>query len=162
MAGFQRLPFGLGKLRRSHFIRLAIAAIVLFVAIQFIPYGHDHSNPPVVQEPVWNNPQTRALAVTACYDCHSNQTDWRWYTNVAPISWLVQSDVSGGRNKLNFSDVNQNPVNTQRIARAIQNGSMPPLWYLPMHPSANLSPEEKQALVSGIEATFGTSGTRTP
>lgn len=162
MAKFQRLPFGLGKLRRIHFVRLAIAAVVLFGAIQFIPFGHNHSNPPVVQEPAWNSPETRALAVTACYDCHSNQTTWRWYTNIAPISWLVQADVNGGRNNLNFSDMNQHPESTRRIVRSIQDGSMPPIWYTPMHPTARLSSSEKQALIRGIEATFGTSGTTGP
>lgn len=162
MARFQHLPFGLGKLRRIHLIRLAIVVAVLFVAIQLIPYGHDHNNPPVVQEPSWNSPETRALAVAACYDCHSNQTTWRMYTNVAPISWLAQSDVNSGRNNLNFSDINQHPVNVRHIVEAIQNGSMPPIWYTPVHPDARLSSSEKQALIRGIEATFGATGTTTP
>jgi len=159
---FQRLPFGLNRIRRIHILRLAITAVVLFIAIQFIPFGHNHNNPPVVQEPTWDSPQTRALAVTACYDCHSNQTTWRWYTNIAPVSWLVQADVNGGRNSLNFSDMAQHPVRTDRIVRAIQNGSMPPIWYTPMHPSAHLSSSQQQALIRGIEATFGTSGASAP
>ena len=64
------------------------------VAIQFVPYGHNHTNPPVTREPIWDSPQTRELAARACFDCHSNQTDWRWFTNVAPISWYVQPCAS--------------------------------------------------------------------
>src|SRR4030042_2927111 len=62
--------------------------IFLFAVIQAVPYGRDHSNPPVRQEPAWDSPATRALAVDACFDCHSNQHSWPWYSNIAPISWL--------------------------------------------------------------------------
>ncbi len=162
MSTRRQLPFGLSKLRRIHFIRLGVALIVLVIAIQFIPFGHAHSNPPVTQEPNWNSPQTRELAVAACYDCHSNQTNWRWYTNIAPISWLTQADVNGGRNNLNFSEWDQHPERTQRIVRAIQDGSMPPAWYTPMHPSARLSSSQQQALIKGLEATFGASTSSAP
>lgn len=162
MSTGRQLPFGLSKLRRIHLIRLGVALIALFIAIQFIPFGHAHQNPAVVQEPNWDSPQTRELAVAACYDCHSNQTAWRWYTNVAPISWLAQADVNGGRNALNFSEWNQHPERTQRIVRAIQDGSMPPFWYTPMHPNARLSSSKQQALIKGLEATFGISTTHAP
>ena len=162
MSKFERLPFGLNRIRRIHVIRFAITAVVLFIAIQIIPFGHNHTNPPVVQEPTWDSPQTRALAVAACYDCHSNETTWRWYTNIAPISWLSEADVNGGRNNLNFSDISQHPVRAERLVRTIQDGSMPPIWYTPLHPNANLSSSQKQALIQGIEATFGTSGTSVP
>jgi hypothetical protein len=59
-------------------------------------YGRDHSNPPVRIEPRWDRARTRELAVRACFDCHSNQTRWPWYSHVAPISWLVQHDVEEG------------------------------------------------------------------
>src|SRR5690348_18457917 len=85
---------------------LVLAAIVLFGLIQLIPYGHNHTNPPVAQEPTWDSPQTRDLAVRACFDCHSNETVWPWYSNIAPLSWLIQHDVDEGRQNLNFSDWN--------------------------------------------------------
>jgi hypothetical protein len=65
---------------------LLIVGVVVFVAIQLVPYGRDHTNPPVTAEPRWDSPQTRTLAVSACFDCHSNETAWPWYTNVAPFS----------------------------------------------------------------------------
>jgi Haem-binding domain len=69
-----------------------------FLLIQLIPYGHDHANPPVGAEPAWDSPATRELATAACFDCHSNETEWPWYTSVAPFSWLTQRDVEeGGR-----------------------------------------------------------------
>lgn len=74
-----------------------------FVLMQLVSYGRNHTNPPVVSEPTWDSPETRALAVRACYDCHSNETVWPWYTNVAPVSWLIQREVAEGREELNFS-----------------------------------------------------------
>jgi hypothetical protein len=76
-----------------------IGAVILLVGIQVIPYGRSHTNPPVTGEPAWDSPKTRELAVRACYDCHSNQTVWPWYSHIAPISWLVQQDVDEGRRK---------------------------------------------------------------
>ena len=74
---------------------LLVLGVIVFAAIQLVPFGHDHTNPPVVAEPAWDSPETRAFAVTACFDCHSNQTVWPWYSNIAPVSWLVQRDVDG-------------------------------------------------------------------
>ncbi|MCX7782465.1 MAG: heme-binding domain-containing protein, partial [Meiothermus sp.] len=79
------------------------ALALVLLAIQLVPYGRDHQNPPVVAEPPWDSPQTRALFVRACADCHSNQTRWPWYSHIAPVSWLVQRDVEEGRSKLNLS-----------------------------------------------------------
>ena len=62
----------------------------------FVPYGRDHVNPPVGAEPSWDSPETRALARQACFDCHSNETEWPAYSTVAPVSWLIQHDVSEG------------------------------------------------------------------
>ncbi len=56
------------------------------VVIQFVPYGRDHQNPPVRLEPIWQSTEAREIAVKACFDCHSNESTWPWYTNVAPIS----------------------------------------------------------------------------
>ena len=73
-------------MRRRLGLAAGTAVIALLLLIQLVPYGRNHANPPVRQEPAWDSPQTRELAVRACYDCHSNQTAWPWYTNVAPIS----------------------------------------------------------------------------
>src|SRR5215216_1353338 len=77
---------------------------VLFVVLQLVPYGRRHDNPPTTREPAWDDPTTRALAVRACFDCHSNETRWPWYSYVAPVSWLTQRDVDEGRRELNFSE----------------------------------------------------------
>ena len=131
-----------------------VAVIGLALLIQLVPYGRDHTNPPVMAEPAWDSPATRQLAVRACYDCHSNETAWPWYTNVAPISWLVQRDVDEGREELNYSEWGIGQEGDES-AETVQDGSMPPWFYLPLHPAARLSAAEKQALVQGLIATFG-------
>ena len=130
-----------------------VVLLALFVLIQFIPYGHQHTNPPVVSEPNWDSPQTRELAQRACFDCHSNETVWPWYSNVAPISWLVQSDVDEGRRYLNFSDWGR-VREANEIPEAIQRGYMPPSKFLINHPEARLTQTEKDALISGMQATI--------
>jgi hypothetical protein len=131
-----------------------------FLAIQAIPYGRNHSNPAVRQEPAWDSQETRATAVDACFDCHSNQTSWPWYSNIAPISWLVQRDVDGGREKLNFSEWDQPQRGAHEIVEKVQEGEMPPNYYGWLHSKARLSSAESQALAQGLQATFGQSGTR--
>ena len=128
--------------------------VVAFAVIQAVPYGRDHSNPPVRQEPAWDSPATRALAVDACFDCHSNETSWPWYSNIAPMSWLVQRDVDNGREALNFSEWDQEQEG-EDAAEAVQEGSMPPDYYGWLHPKARLSSEERQALIRGLRAMFG-------
>jgi len=119
------------------------------VLIQFIPYGHTHTNPPVSQEPTWDSPATGELIHRACYDCHSNQTVWLWYAHVAPMSWLLQNDVSGGRRHLNFTEWDKPQRHAKDVDDEVTKGDMPPWFYLPMHPAARLSAEERQALIDG-------------
>jgi hypothetical protein len=131
--------------------------VVALVGIQLVPYGRQHSNPPVKQEPSWDSSTTRDLAVRACYACHSNETSWPWYTSVAPFSWLAQHDVDKGRRELNFSDMATPPREARRAAEQVREGEMPQWYYVAVHPEASLSPAEKDALMRGLEATFGPS-----
>ena len=91
----------------------------------------------------------------ACMDCHSNLTKWPWYSNVAPISWLVQRDVDEGRRELNLST---GEVEAEEMIESIREGSMPPWQYKPTHLAAWLSEREKRDLIRGLEATFGGGG----
>lgn len=131
-----------------------LVGILLFGLIQLVPYGRDHTNPPVAQEPAWDSAQTRALAQRACFDCHSNETVWPWYSNIAPVSWLVARDVSEGRDELNFSDWGAASKRVDRIVRQIENGEMPPGFYLPLHPTARLTAAEKTQLIDGLRKSL--------
>ncbi len=86
--------------------------MLVLLLIQLIPV--DKSNPPVVSEPTWDSPQTRALAKDACFDCHSNETVWPWYAKIAPSSWLLAQDVDEGRSALNFSEWGQGEMEAGR------------------------------------------------
>ncbi|GAB4147871.1 MAG: hypothetical protein Fur0021_07080 [Candidatus Promineifilaceae bacterium] len=143
--------------KRSHILRNgSLGVVVLLLLIQVVPYGRDHANPPVMQEPNWDSPETRALAQVACFDCHSNETVWSWYTNVAPFSWLVQHDVEEGRSKLNFSEwrlTNQHEEEMDEISETLREGEMPPLLYTLIHTNARLSAAEREQLIRSLEAT---------
>lgn len=136
------------------------AALVLFLVIQLIPYGRNHDNPPAVSEPAWDSLQTEQLARQACFDCHSNATAWPWYSNVAPMSWMLQRHVDEGRAELNFSEwglerEEEEGEEAEELVEAVLEGEMPPASYLPLHPEARLSAAEKEALAQGLAATAG-------
>jgi hypothetical protein len=141
----------------AEYISMKILKWLLLVAvlIQFIPYGHTHTNPPTSKEPAWDSPLTRELIHRACFDCHSNQTTFPWYSNVAPISWLLQRDVMGGRSHLNFTEWDLFQKHAKDVAEEVKQGDMPPWFYLPMHPAARLSAAEKQALIDGAAKSLG-------
>jgi hypothetical protein len=122
-----------------------------FLLVQLVPFGRDHTNPPVVQEPKWDSPTTAELAKRACFDCHSNETVWPWYSNIAPISWLVAHDTYEGRDNLNFSDYQPGDVEFDRLARHVNEGEMPPPQYTLIHKGARLTAAERQQLVQGLQ-----------
>jgi len=134
---------------------IILGVAILFLVAQLIPYGRDHTNPAVQQEPQWDTPQTRELAKRACFNCHSNETVWPWYSSIAPVSWLVYHDVAEGRSHVNFSELNRGEQHVDEAAEMVQNGEMPPSIYLLMHHEARLSAAEKQTLIQGLIATFG-------
>jgi len=129
--------------------------LVVALLIQLIPFGHTHTNPPTTKEPAWNSPETRELFRRACFDCHSNQTTWPWYSNVAPVAWLVQRDVNGGRTHLNFTEWDRPQRHAKDVTAEVQQGDMPPWFYLPMHPAAKLTEAEKQSLIDGAAKSLG-------
>src|SRR5512138_1860040 len=129
---------------------VVVAAIVL---IQLVPYGRQHTNPPIKSEPPWDNPQTRAIAKRACFDCHSNETVWPWYSNVAPASWLVYGDVMEARRRLNFSEWNRPELQyVEEFKEVYYERNMPPANYLLLHPEARLTETEWKQLYDGLES----------
>ena len=145
----------------SAILIVILALVAVFLLIQLVPFGRNHSNPPVVGEPTWNSPQTRLLAQRACFDCHSNETQWPWYSNVAPLSWLVQRDVQEGRDHLNFSEWGQGRQRAEDSGETIREGRMPPAYYILTHPQAKLSVGEKDTLIRGLVASIGAGGGET-
>jgi hypothetical protein len=124
------------------------AALLLTVIALFM-----QTNPPVTSEPAWDTPQTRALAVRACFDCHSNETLWPWYDKLPGSSWLAVFDTLRGRRALNFSEW-RTGGRTREMAEVIQEGSMPPSIYTLMHPNAILNAQEKAQLIQGLQKSL--------
>jgi hypothetical protein len=123
-----------------------------------VPSGRYHTNPSVTGEPPWDSAATRATAVVACFDCHSNETEWPWYSNIAPISWRLQQHVDEGRAVLNFSEWGAGEQEGDEIVEVVAEGEMPTWDYMILHPDARLSGADLQAFVDGLTRTFGAGG----
>jgi len=138
---------------RRVLLRTALAMAVVFGLLQLVPYGWWHENPPVTQALAWDDAEAEALARAACYDCHSNETEWPAYSYVAPMSWLVRRDVERGREALNLSELDQDGgKELEDSAEEIDEGSMPPRQYVLAHPDARLSDAEQARLIAAFEA----------
>lgn len=140
--------------RRTWF-RTGLVLALAFVVIQFVPYGHDHVNPPVGAEPKWDSPATRALAKQACFDCHSNETAWPAYSRVAPVSWFIQHDVAEGRAVLNFSEWQRTQKEATEAAKEVVEREMPLAAYQLLHAHARLSDADRDRLARGLARTLG-------
>lgn len=127
-----------------------LGALILFAALQVMPLGRDHSNPPVTEEPPWITREARSIAVASCYDCHSNQTRWPWYTDVIPWSWVTENDVENGRAQLNFSEWDREQPGLAEADDTIENDDMPPWRYVLFHPEVRLSDQEKALLTRAL------------
>ena len=134
---------------------VGLGLLTCLLAIQLVPYGRDHANPPTVSEPNWDSPATRALAKQACFDCHSNETRWPAYARIAPASWLVQHDVIEGRAVLNFSEWQRPQEESGDAAEELLEGEMPPAMYQLMHAHARLSDSDRDRLARGLARTLG-------
>ncbi len=140
---------------KKYIMRIVIVGFILFLAIQLFPYGRSHANPPVKQEPKWDSPRTRQIFFRVCKNCHSNETEWPWYSNVAPASWLLQSDVNEARSLFDVSEWGRSVNNGDAAAGFVEAGAMPPWDYRLMHPETRMSADEKAAFIQGLKATFG-------
>lgn len=133
---------------KTNLVRIVLVMVIVLVGIQFIPVNR--SNPPVEEE-VPASPNVKAVLKRACYDCHSNETIWPGYSRVAPVSWLLAWDVGEGREELNFSTWNRYSQKKRgkimkEIWEEVQEGEMPPWFYLPLHPDARLSDSDRSLL----------------
>ena len=148
------------RILSNRWVWRALATVgVLLLAIQLVPYRV--SNNSTRDEPPWDSPRTRTLAVAACFDCHSNQSNVVWWERVAPLSWWITKHVDEGRAALNFSEFSKHHGEGAGDAvETITDGSMPPDYYtwLGMHSNAKLTAAEKKQLAAGLRATFAAAG----
>ena len=138
---------------------IGIAIVVIVVGIQFV--RPQRENPPVDQSATISaqsaiTPAVAALVKTSCFDCHSNETRWPWYSEVAPVSWLVAGDVRNGRNHLNFSEwgkytKSKRVLKLGQIYEQVSKNGMPLEKYLYIHTDARLSAADRDSIVSWTE-----------
>jgi len=136
--------------------RLSIVAFS-FVAILFIAQAIriDRTNPDVLSD-LTAAPGVKPILQRACYNCHSNETVWPWYSGVAPVSWLVGSDVKEGREHMNFSEWGTYDSGTQShklrgISEEVKSGDMPPWYYKLIHGEARLTASERDQILAWTE-----------
>ena len=129
--------------------------VVIFLVIQIIPYGKNHTNPEVLSIVKWDSPKTKELFDKSCLDCHSNKTKWPWYSNIAPISWIVYNDVEEAREHFNISMIGHQKHNElDETYEEVELGDMPPFIYLLNHSSAKLNETDRLLLINGLKNTF--------
>jgi hypothetical protein len=133
-------------MKRKSKIALGVAGALFVMQLVRLP----HDNPPVTGE-IQAPPEVMQVLRRSCWDCHSNQTVWPWYSQVAPASFLVYRDVVVGRGELNFSEWNALPAEKQRrkrrgVGKQVDEGEMPPWFYLPLHATARLSDTDRSVL----------------
>jgi hypothetical protein len=137
-------------------IKVGGIALAVFLVIAQL-FRMDTTNPPVVAD-VGASGQVKEAMTRSCYGCHSNETVWPWYSNVAPASWMVAYDVSHGRAALNFSSwgkysTAQRLKKLKEINEEIADGDMPPFYYVyPMHMDARLSAADRRIFKKWIES----------
>jgi hypothetical protein len=134
-----------------------VAAIL--IAIQFVPV--DRRNFPATDGPPAPVPVKTALR-SACYDCHSNQTRWPWYSAVAPVSWWAAHEVNEGRRRLNFSawsdyasDPGTESQKLDEIADFVASGAMAPWYYRALHQEARLPKQQRAQVVNWARQQAG-------
>lgn len=128
--------------------RILAGLFVLVLLLSLWPV--DRTNPPVAR-PLQAPAAVDAVLRAACYDCHSNETKWPWYSYIAPISWQIAHHVEEGRRELNFSDWGSYRVEKQdsmmeEIMEVVDKGEMPPWDYKLGHPEARLDAAQIAAL----------------
>jgi len=127
-----------------------IVLVVAFLAAQFVRI--DRTNPPVDPAHTIKAPaDVQAILDRSCADCHSNNTRWPWYTNVAPVSWWIADHIKEGRRELNLSEfATYSPKKAkhklEEICEQVEKGEMPLTGYVPLHPEAKLSDADKSRL----------------
>ena len=102
--------------RRRRLVAIgALGLLGLLLVIQLVPYGRDHTNPKPTKQVTLATAAQRELFRTACQDCHSYQTDWLWYTNIAPVSWFSNGRSRGGSPSVRVS-LSTAPISMPRRA----------------------------------------------
>ncbi len=140
----------------KHKIKYSIfGLVIILILIQLIPVNRN--NPSSAKElEIIAPPEIKIILENSCYDCHSNQTKWPFYSYIAPVSWLVAGDVHEGRDEFNFSEWFNLPVQKrerlkEKMIEEIMENKMPLPAYLMIHSQAGLNELQKKMLKDWAE-----------
>ena len=139
--------------------KIALVLLIVFIAIQFIQPAHNNSDQvlPTDFAKIYVVPDSvRSILQNACYDCHSNNTRYPWYSNIQPMAWMMARHIKGGKEKLNFSDFGSNTIRKQvsklkEIINQVKDGEMPLSSYKLMHKNARLSQADKTLIMDWMQ-----------
>lgn len=145
----------------SRIKKILLALLFVFIAIQFIQPAHNKSEQilPTDFAKVYAVPNNvQSVLQNACYDCHSNNTKYPWYSNIQPMAWMLARHIKNGKEKLNFSGFGNNTTRRQvsklkEISNQIKDDEMPISSYKMMHKNANPTKEEKVLIMDWMNKT---------
>lgn len=150
--------------------RILIILLVIFVILQFIrPPGNQSvgNSATAIQTRFPVPPDVQQILKRSCYDCHSNNTVYPWYSYVEPVGWFLSSDIKEGKQELNFDEFASYPAFRQirkfeAIRQQIEAGKMPLPAYTLIHGYAILTPEQKGQVTAWTQAMVDTMKLRYP
>lgn len=145
----------------SRIKKILLGLLIVFIAIQFIQPARNKNGQVLATDisKMVSLPQgVQTILKTACYDCHSNNTNYPWYTNVQPVGWMMVRHIKEGKEELNFSEFGSYSERRQlsklrSIENSIKDGSMPISSYTIIHKNARLTKEEKAQIIDWAKIT---------
>ena len=138
--------------------KILIGLVGVFIVLQFIPVDREN---PAVQSDIETPADIKTILRAACYDCHSNETKWPFYSYIAPMSWQVADHVKEGRKELNFSEWNKYTIDQkmhklEEVVEEVEEKHMPLPDYLLLHPEAKMDEARIEALAEWAESAIET------
>jgi hypothetical protein len=145
----------------SRIKKILLAALIVFIAIQFVRPAENKNGQasPADISKIDSVPENvQAILKRSCYDCHSNHTNYPWYSNIQPAGWWLSSHIKDGKAELNFSEFGQYSIRRQRsklnsIAKTVEDGTMPFPSYAFIHKEAALTKDEKALIINWANKT---------
>ena len=140
--------------------KIVLGLLVLFIVLQFVRPARNESSAPYPNDisTAYNVPDdVHTILAKACYDCHSNNTRYPWYTNIQPVGLWMGNHVNEGKGELNFNEFasykkKRQAHKMEELVELVEEGEMPLSSYTWIHKDAVLTPEEKALLVNWAKA----------
>jgi len=144
-------------------LRIALWVFTIIILIQVFPGKRPDVtlvNPNDIHQEILIDAQVSQILKSACYDCHSNESRYPWYTDIVPVSWLIIHDINEGRSELNFSEwlnysVKRKAHKLEEIVEVVESGEMPMKAYTILHAEARLTDEQINLITKWAKSTSG-------